>query len=91
MCNQRWFLQVPALDPRHTNFLTDIRIPEYKPSPLDEIGFLSNSSDEDVEMASLSVAPHNLRPKVNPLSLLIVLLIYMHVLTLGYTCNGSNI
>lgn len=60
--------QVP-LDPRYTNFLTDIRIPDYKPSALDEIGSLSNDSDEDVidmsTSSGLNLAPtHNARPKV---------------------------
>ena len=41
-------MQRRLLDPKHTNFLTDIRSPDIKPNVLDEIGFLSNDSDEDV-------------------------------------------
>lgn len=47
--------KVPLLDPRYTNFLTDIRIPDIKPSPLDDIGFLSSDSDDEVDAQQPSV------------------------------------
>lgn len=57
--------QVPLLDPRYTNFLTDIRVPDIKPSPLDDIGFLSNSSDDDVDTQQ-TVAGNQQIPGMKP-------------------------
>ena len=54
------------LDPRYTNFLTDIRVPDIKPSPLDDIGFLSNSSDEDIDTPQTVTAGNQQIPGMKP-------------------------